>query len=118
VVGADAVRVKIFHFATVAIHTYSIPPLPSQSKPSKSEDFGYENHPTACLFEFAIKTQLDLLSSCCGTRAPIRVRPYAYRHVSPDSGQDTSEIARSIPNGSDQRGRIELMDQWAYGLIS
>ena len=98
-VGADAVRVKIFHFATVATmytHQYSIPPLSSQSKPSKSEDFGYENHPTACLFEFAIKTQLDLLSSCCGTRAPIRVRPYAYRHVSPDSGQDTSELEYSL----------------------
>jgi hypothetical protein len=37
-----------------------------------------------------------LLSSCCGTRAPIRVRPYAYRHVSPDSGQDTSELEYSL----------------------
>jgi hypothetical protein len=63
-------RVKNFHFATVATYThqYSIPPLPSQSKPSKSEDLAYETHPTACLFEFVIKTQLDLLSSCCGTR--------------------------------------------------
>ena len=93
-VGADAVRVKNFHFATVAIHT-SIA-FHHCSKPSKSEDFGYENHPTACLFEFAIKIQLDLLSSCCGTRAPIRVRPYAYRHVSPDSGQDTSELEYSL----------------------
>jgi hypothetical protein len=35
------------------------------SKPSKPEDLGYENRPTACLFEFAIETQPDLLSSCC-----------------------------------------------------
>ena len=92
------------------IHIPSIPPLPCQSKPSKSEDFGYENHPTACLFEFAIKTQLDLLSSCCGTQ-PRQWTGHLWAWI-------LSEIARSKPNGSDQRGRIELMDQWVYGLIS
>jgi len=77
-------RILAKHGISSHAHQYSIPPLPSQPKPSKSEDLGYENHPTACLFEFAIKTQLDLLLW------------YAYRHVSPDSGQDTSELEYSL----------------------